>query len=129
MYKFQLLLILSIFVIFACGDSKKKASDQSISKEARQIESESNLSAACEKDLKKYAAFLDDAKELLKKHTSSQGLSEAEEKEWEKKSRDMAKEFATSATAYTDPNCALAISKVQGEFTKVMMEMAQSRIQ
>lgn len=123
----NLWFLISILLILSCGGKTGTTDDESLSKEADKIESESNLSSACEKDLKKYASFLDDAKVMIKKHAQGTKMSKADQEEWNEKTKDLMKEFSTSAGAMTNPDCAVAFSKIQGEFTQVMMQLAQAQ--
>ena len=111
----------------ACGGKEKSAEEHSFSKEADKIESESNLSSACEKDLKKYAEFLDDAKEMMKRHSEGQEMSSSDKAEWQDKAQELMKEFATSMGTMSNPDCVMAFSKIQTEFSQTMMKMAQAQ--
>ncbi len=128
MSNIKILLGFLLICFFACGGDKKPSEGGSFTKDADKIESESNLSAACEKDLAKYGEFLDDARAFIKKRAEGVELTEADEKEWNKKTQALAMEFTTSAGAYTDPNCAIAFSKMQASFNQVMMELARAQM-
>ena len=128
MFKSIALFSFTFLMLVSCGSEKKPSEGGSFSDQAEEIESNSNLSAACEKDLKKYSSFLDEAREYAKKQNEGHDFTEAEEDEWKKKTNELMKELATSATAYTDVNCIMAFQEVQMEFTKVMMEMAKANM-
>lgn len=115
--------------MLSCGNDKKSQKEASFSDKADEIDAQSDLSSACQKDLKKYGAFLDDIKAFIQSHSDGQSYTAEEKKMWQKKSQDLAREFATSAGAHTEPRCMIAMTNIQAEFSQTMIKMAQINLE
>ncbi len=122
------LFCLSMILFISCGGEKKPTQEDSFTEKSEEIESKSNLSSACEKDLKKFGKYLDEAKAYVQKQADGYEPTEEDEQEWKTKTMNLAREMTSSAGAYSDVDCIMAFQEIQMEFSQVMMEMAQAQM-